>query len=127
MVGILCTVIATFGLYLMSAGNLEIEEILLMIIPIILVGSVAYIIYDRIKNMKAGLPVADERLKLIGYKAGNYGFIAAIWSAVGTPLLASILFDYELPGNYVTASVVLFSGLVFIVSYLYLASRGITE
>ena len=50
--------------------------------------------------------------------------IAAIWGAVFVPLVIDILFDYELPGHLVTGVVVLCGGLVFMISYMYLAWKG---
>jgi hypothetical protein len=123
-IGIVAAVIATLYFYMLNAGNLELSEILPMIIILILVFSTIYILWDRIKNIRKGLPAQDERLKIINYKACYYGFIASIWSAVGAPLISGIFFDYELPGNYVTAVVVLCGGLVFMISFLYLAWKG---
>ncbi|UCF13074.1 MAG: hypothetical protein JSW06_02155 [Thermoplasmatales archaeon] len=123
-IGIAAAVIGTLSFYVLNAGNLELSEILQIGVVLILVVSAAYILWDRIKNIKKGLPAQDERLKITNYKACYYGFIAAIWSAVGAPLLSGILFDYEMPGHYVTAVVVLGGGLTFIISYLYLAWKG---
>ena len=122
--GIAAAVIVTLSFYLLNAGNIELDEIFPIGIVLILVASAMYILWDRIKNVKKGLPAQDERLKLTNYKACSYGFIASIWSAVGAPLLSGILFDYEMPGNYVTAAVVLCGGLTFMISYLYLAWKG---
>ncbi len=123
-IGIAATVIVTLYFYIINAGNLELNEILPIIIVLILILSTMYILWDRIKNIRKGLPAQDERLKLTNYKACYYGFIASIWSAVGAPLISGIFFDYELPGNYVTAIVVLCGGLAFIVSFFYLAWKG---
>lgn len=123
-IGIAAAVIVTLSFFVLNAGNLELNEIFPIGIILILVASAMYILWDRIKNVKKGLPAQDERLKLTSYKAGNYGFIASIWSAVFAPLLSGIFFDYELPGNYVTAIVVLCGGLTFMISYLYLAWKG---
>ena len=123
-IGIAAAVLVTLYFFVRNAGNLELNEIFPLGIVIILVASAMYIILDRIKNVKKGLPAQDERLKLTNYKACSYGFIASIWSAVGAPLISGIFFDYELPGNYVTAVVVLCGGLAFIISYLYLAWKG---
>jgi hypothetical protein len=122
--GIAAAVIVTLSFYIQNIGNIELEEIFLIGIVLIIVISSMYIIWDRIKNVKKGLPAQDERLKLTNYKAWSYGFIASIWSAVGAPLISGILFDYEMPGNYVTAFVVLCGGLTFIISFLYLAWKG---
>jgi hypothetical protein len=120
----IAAVLATLSLYVLNAGNIELKEISLIGIVLILVVFAIYVLWDRIKNVKKGLPVKDERLILTNYKAGYYAFIAAIWSAVFGPLVIEILFDYELPGHLVTAVVVLVSGFVFVASYLYLARKG---
>lgn len=123
-VGIAVAVITTLIFYILNAGNIELSEIFPTFIVIILIASGFYILWDRIKNVRKGYPAQDERLKLTNYKACSYGFIASIWSAVGAPLVSGILFDYEIPGHYVTAIVVLFGGVTFMSSYIYLARKG---
>ena len=123
-IGIAVAVIVTLSFYLLNAGNIDLNEISLIGIVLIIVAFAIYILWDRIKNVKKGLPAQDERSKLTSYKAGYYGFIAAIWSAVFGPLFIEILFDYELSGSRVTAVVVLVSGFVFAASYLYMYWKG---
>ncbi len=123
-IGIAVLVLVALSFYILNAGDIELSEFFAILIVIILVISAMYIIFDRVKSMRKGFPAQDERLKLTNYKACYYGFIASIWSAVGAPLLSEIFFDYELPGNYVTAIVVLCGGLVFMISYIYLALKG---
>ena len=123
-IGIAAMVIVTLFFYVFNAGDLDLNEILPIVIAFILVISTGYILWDRIKNIKRGLPAQDERLKITNYKACYYGFIASIWSAVGAPLLSGIFFDHELSGHHVTAVVVLFGGLAFMISYIYLAWKG---
>jgi hypothetical protein len=117
-------VLLTLFFYLKNTSNIELNEILLVGIILILVVLAMYIIWDRLKNVQKGLPAKDERLININYKAGYYAFIAAIWSAIGGPLIADIILGRELQGGDVTAIVILISGFVFVVSYLYLARRG---
>ena len=123
-IGIAAMVLVTLTLYSISAGNFGLNEIFEIVIVLILVVSAMYVLWDRIKNIRKGLPAKDERLKLINYKACSHGFIAAILSAVLGPVFFEILFDYELPGSRVSAVVVLVSGFVFVASYLYLARKG---
>jgi len=123
-IGIAAAVLVTLSFYVLNAGKIDLDEIMLIGIVLILVAFAMYIVWDRIKNVRKGLPVQDERLKLTSYKAGYYGFIAAIWSAVFAPLAIDILFDIELPGHLVTAVVVLVSGFVFAASYLYMYWKG---
>jgi len=123
-IGVAAMVIVTLSLYALKVETLGLNEIILIGIVLILVVFAIYILWDRMKSAKKGLPAKDERLIIINYKAGYYGFIAAIWSAVFCPLFFEILFDYELPGSRVTAVVVIVSGLVFVASYLYMARKG---
>ena len=123
-IGIAAAVLVTLYFFVQNVGNLGLNEILLIVIVLILVASAMYVLWDRIKNIRKGLPAKDERLILTNYKAGYYAFIAAMWSAVLGPVFFEILFDYELPGSRVTAVVVLVSGFVFVASYLYLVRKG---
>jgi len=117
-------VLLTLFFYLMGTGEIELNQILLVGIALILVGLAMYIIWDKIRNVQKGLPGKDERTISMSHKAGYYGFIAAIWSAVFTPLFSDVLSGYELKGGDVTAIVVLVSGFVFVVSYLYFYWKG---
>ena len=110
-------VLLTLFFYLMSAGEIEINQI-------VLVGLAMYIIWDRIRNVQKGLPGKDERTITLSHKAGYYGFMAAIWSAVFSPMIINPLFGYEPDGGDVAAIVVLVSAFVFVVSYLYLYRKG---
>ena len=125
--GVSVLVIFTLYIYLIAKETYDLFDIITIPIVLILVLSATYIIWDRLKNIKVGLPVADERLKNISYKAGYYAFIAAIWSALGSNMLSIFLYDQELRGGLVVASVVLVSGIVFMVSYLYLSIKGKAE
>jgi len=117
-------VLLTLFFYLRGAGEIELNEIILVGIVLILVGLAMYIVWDRLKNVQKGLPAKDERLTNINYKAGYYAFIAAIWSAFGGTMIGDIFLGHELKGGDVTAIVILISGFVFVVSYLYLARKG---
>jgi uncharacterized iron-regulated membrane protein len=108
----------------MGTGEIELNQIGLVGIAIVLVGLAIYIIWDKIRNIQKGLPGKDERVISISHKAGYYGFIAAIWSAVLIPTMIDIIFGYELDAGDISAIVVLVSGFVFVVSYLYLYQKG---
>jgi len=117
-------VIVSLAAYLMFVGTIGYAELADAAIVTVLAAFSIYILWDRARNVSRGLPAKDERLDRINYKAGYYGFIAAIWSAVGGPLLADVLFNRELEGHLVTSVVVIVSGFVFAISYLYLARKG---
>ncbi|MDD3291646.1 MAG: hypothetical protein PHD13_03460 [Methanocellales archaeon] len=126
-IGIAFAVLVTLAFFVKSAGNIELSDITSIGIALTLVAFAAFVLWDRLKNINKGLPATDERLVQVSYKAGHYGFIAAIWSAVGSNLLAGIIWDIELEGHHVAAVVVLVSGFVFVASYLYLARKGDTK
>jgi hypothetical protein len=123
-IGVTTLVVFTFAFYIFANPSIELFDIISIPIILILVLTSSYIIYDKYKNIKAGLPTQDERLKNAAYKAGYYGFIAAIWSAVGSNMGSIILFDQELRGGLVVAAVVLISGIVFMFSYFYFSRKG---
>ena len=123
-IGIITLVVFTFGFYIFANPSIELFDIISIPIILIIILSSSYLIYDKFKNIKAGLPSKDERLKLAAYKAGYYGFMSAIWSAVGSNMLSIILFDKELRGGLVVAAVVLISGIVFMGSYFYFSRKG---
>ena len=126
ILGLLATilVILTIAVYIMNAGTIKLTESATLAIVIILILAASYIIWDRAKNVRKGLSAKDERLININYKAGYYGFIAALFSPLAGQFIADIILGRELTGSQVTAVTVIVSGLVFVVSYLYLARKG---
>lgn len=123
-IGVVGLVISTFIFYVLKNEGIDLFDVLAIPILIVIIVFSIYVMHDKIKNLKAGLPSKDERLLNSSYKAGYYGFISAIWSAVGSNMLSIMLFDKELRGGLVVASVVLISGFVFITSYLYFSRKG---
>ena len=123
-IGITTLVVFTFLYYIIADPSIELFDIISISIILIIVLTSSYIIFDRYKNIKKGLPAQDERLKLAAYKAGYYGFVAAIWSALGSNMISIMLFDQDLRGGLVVAAVVLTSGAVFMLSYFYLSRKG---
>ena len=121
---VVAMVLLTLFFYLMGTGEIELNQIGLVGIAIILVGIAMYIIWDKIRNVQKGLPGKDERTISMSHKAGYYGFMAAIWSAVISPVIIDIIFGYEPDGGDVAAIVVLVSAFVFILSYLSLYWKG---
>jgi len=117
-------VLLTLFFYVIGTGEIELNEIILVGIVLILVGLAMFMVWDRLKNIQKGLPAKDERVISISHKAGYYGFIAAIWSAVLIPTMIDIIFGYEPDAGDISAIVVLVSGFVFVASYLYLYQKG---
>jgi len=123
-IGVVTLVVFTFLFYIVQNPKIELFDIISIPIIFIIIITSSYLVYDKYKNIKAGLPTKDERLTNAAYKAGYYGFITAIWSAVGSNMASIFLFDQEIRGGLVVAAVVLVSGIVFMTSYLYFARKG---
>ena len=123
-IGITALVVCTFAYYIINDETVDLFDLIPILLLIVIILFSSYIIHDKLKNIKAGLPSKDERLKNAAYKAGYYAFIAAIWSAVGSNLGYDMLFGQELRGGLVVAAVVLVSGFVFAISYLYFSRKG---
>jgi O-antigen/teichoic acid export membrane protein len=123
---VVALVMVTLFLYLMNS-DIGLSEIFMVGTVLIIVVFAIYVIWDRLRNARAGLPVKDEMENKINWRAGYYGFIAAIWGAVFGPTIIDILFGYELEGIRVTELVVLVSGITFVASYLYFRRKGIKE
>ncbi|MCW4001507.1 MAG: hypothetical protein NWE93_14850 [Candidatus Bathyarchaeota archaeon] len=124
LISLATIVIITLALYFASAQTLNYPEIISLTIIALIVIFAIYTLYDKTKSLKQGLTAADERTKTVNYRAGYYGFIAAIWSAVFTPIVVDIIFNYEMETDYLSGSVVIIGGLVFALSYLYLSRKG---
>ena len=123
-IGVILVVIVSLSFYLLNARTIDLTEIFPVGIALILVVFALYVFWDRMKNIRKGLPAKDERLIHINYKAGYYGFIAAIWTAIGANMIISILFSVELTTSQLTGVIVIVSGLVFAISYILLAWTG---
>ena len=129
--GITVLMIVLIGFYLMGSGAIEFSDILLVIIPVILIVGVITILWDRIKNLKAGLPNADERAKKFHWKAGAYAYYATIWIAVGS-LWYNIIFADELGfpalnAGQIVAVIVLLSAMCWFVFQFYFMRQGDIE
>jgi hypothetical protein len=124
IIAALALVIITLAVYFATAQTIELGEIAIFAVIGLIILFAIYVLYDKTKNMTKGLPAADERTKINTYKAGYYGFIAALWSAVFTPIVIDILFNYEIETHYLSGTVVIVAGLVFFISYLVISRKG---
>ena len=125
-------IVVLFGVifYYLGSANLELGDIILIVLPIILVIGVMVIIWDKIKNIRAGLPSEDERAKKLNWKAGAYSYFATIWIAVGLMwynIFAENLNLHILNVGQVIAAIILLSAICFFVFNLYFMRKGDVE
>ena len=88
------------------------------------------VIWDKIKNLRAGLPSEDERAKKLNWKAGAYSYFATIWIAVGIMwynIFAENLDLYILNVGQVIAAIILLSALCFFIFNFYFMRKGDVE
>jgi hypothetical protein len=117
-------VLISVSAYFFFAGTIGYSEIAVEGILVVIVLFAIFILQDKVRNVSRGLPAKDERMTGINYKAGYYGFIAAIWTAVFAPAITDLIFNQELESSHVSVLVVIVSGSVFAISYVYLARKG---
>ncbi len=121
---VIALVLISLAAYFFLAGTIGYSEIAVAGILLVIILFAVFTLWDKAKNASKGLPTKDERTAGINYKAGYYGFIAAIWTAVFAPTLTDSIFNQELEASRVSALVVIVSAFVFAISYLYLARKG---
>jgi len=124
-------VIILVFIYFFATDSIDYSDILLIIIPIMLVIGAVYLLKDRIQNLRAGLPSADERSRKLHWKAGAYSYYAAIYIAIGTMwyniIFAENLGFPELNTGQVVATIVLLSSIIWFGLQFYFLRRGDSE
>jgi protein-S-isoprenylcysteine O-methyltransferase Ste14 len=125
-------ILVLFGVffYILGSVNFDLGDIILIVIPIILVIGVMVIIWDKIKNLRAGLPSEDERAKKLNWKAGAYSYFATIWISVGLMwynIFAENLNLYILNVGQVIGAIILLSALCFFIFNFYFMRKGDVE
>ena len=125
LVGI--SVLITVLFYFLGSTTLNLGEIFLIIIPIFLVIGTMILIWDKIKNLRAGLPSEDERAKKLNWKAGAYTYFATIWISVGIMwynIFAENSNFQPLNAGQVIAAIILLSAICFFVFNFYFMRKG---
>ena len=125
LVGILVLIGVIF--YLFGSANLDLGDTILIIIPIFIVIGVMIIIWDKIKNIRAGLPSEDERAKKLNWKAGAYSYFATIWIAVGVMWYNILAENTSFPilnVGQVIATIILLSAICFFSFNFYFMRKG---
>ena len=116
--------------YILGISKLEIGEMFLIILPIILVLGTTVMIWDKIKNLRAGIPSEDERAKKLNWKAGAYSYFATIWISVGLMWYNIFAENLALPilnVGQVVAAIILLSGLCFFTFSFFFMRKGDVE
>ncbi|MBU0496962.1 MAG: hypothetical protein KKG04_03295 [Candidatus Thermoplasmatota archaeon] len=71
-------------LYFLGSTDFAFSDLFLIIVPILLFFGTTFLVWDKIKNIRVGLPSEDERVKKLHWKAGAYAYYSTILIEVGS-------------------------------------------
>jgi len=134
LIGIITMIIGVFTFYLFQesiGGILSISDAMLIIVSLLVAGAATWIVVDRFRNIKAGLPVTDERAKDLFNKASYYAYLTAIWIGVGFVMFEDIIAPFvgkeHLTSGDIVGALVMISAIVLFGSYFFLSRKGNIE
>jgi uncharacterized membrane protein len=125
-VGLLAVVLLSLAVYFLS-GNAADIPVLIPVVALLVVAGAGFIVWKRAKAAKAGLKFKDEMERKINNKAGYYSFIATIYFCLAIMWFSDYLPSIGITGfepRHAAELVILFSGLVFVISYMILDRTG---
>ncbi|QLJ52894.1 MAG: hypothetical protein Sv326_0719 [Candidatus Fermentimicrarchaeum limneticum] len=123
-------VLATTVLYVTNMGSINLSEYSTILIIIVLVIGATWVLVDRMRNVKAGLPAKDEMTVRLMHKSGYYAFLASIYIALALMLSSDFLEESNgagLDAGQIGGGIILLSAIVFMGSYFYLSHKGAAE
>jgi len=123
-------VLITVFAWLVNSKTIGLAEISLPIVLILLVLGAVYLIWNRVKVAKQGLPAEDELSKKAAVKAGYYGFFAAIYGALALMFYNSMAEEnlwFVLEADRMAEGIILISAIVFMASALWMTFKGGVE
>ncbi len=121
---VLTLVISGVFFYKINISSINPVETATIFIVLILASGAGYMLWRKIKAYKKSLPLEDEFIKKVNYKAGYYAFIAAIGTSLIVGMMEDSLISMGLSIRHGGYLVLLVTGFVFSVSYIYLSKWG---
>ena len=112
--------IAVLGLVLFLLGGAVYDpiEVAFILLTIVLVVGATYIMINKSRAVKKGLPVDDELSKKVSWKAGAYSYFATIWIAIAIMWYNTLGVDKlglpELDTIKIVGIIVLLSGVIYV-------------
>jgi arginine exporter protein ArgO len=123
---LLAVVLLSLAVYFLSGPAADIP-VLIPVVALLVVAGAGFMVWRRVKAAKAGLKFKDEMERKISYKAGYYAFIATIYFCLALSWLIEEFPSMGITGfepRHGPTLVLLFSGLVFVASYIILDRLG---
>jgi hypothetical protein len=127
---VVALVLATLVLYVTNMGGINLSEYSTILVLIVLVIGATWVLVDRMRSMKAGLPAKDEMTVKLSHKAGYYAYLASIYIALAFMWYSNSLEEsggVGLDGGQTGGGIILLSAIVFMGSYFYLSHKGAAE
>lgn len=126
--GLAIAVIVGLFYFLKNSGEFDVIEYIYLLLVLLILAGTSVILWNKAKDIKAGLPVGDELATKTAWKAGYYAYLFSVWVAVGL-LWYNILIPErfgvpELTVEQVIGIIVLLPGAFFIGFSLYLNKKG---
>ncbi|MCX6801540.1 MAG: hypothetical protein NT067_00350 [Candidatus Diapherotrites archaeon] len=123
---LLAVVLLSLAVYFLSEPAAKVP-VFIPLVALLVVAGAGFMIWKRVKAAKAGLKFKDEMERKISNKAGYYSFIATIYFCLAIAWFSDYLPSIGITGfepRHAAELVILFSGLVFVISYLILDRIG---
>jgi peptidoglycan/LPS O-acetylase OafA/YrhL len=123
-------VIAGVAAYFMFSGTSGYNpgELIAVISAVVLALAAAYFIWDKKRDVDAGMPFEDELSKKIMHRAGYYSYFASMYTALGVSMFKELIEKAigipELTVSSATGIIILVPALVFFITIFYLKRKG---
>jgi len=127
---VVALVLATLVLYVTNMGGINLSEYSTILVIIVLVIGATWVLVDRMRSMRTGLPAKDEMTVKLSHKAGYYAYLASIYIALAFMWYSNSLEEsggVGLDGGQTGGGIILLSAIVFMGSYFYLSHKGAAE
>lgn len=127
LVGIITiSIVITLIVFMVISEDFDVwDYILYSLLIVYIVALTATVLGGKVKNILFGIPLRDEMQKKITHKAGFHGFIGSLIAAAAISIIAP--FITELTVRMTIIIIMLFSGLIFLGSYIYFHRVGVPE
>lgn len=129
--GVAVSVFVLLSLFITASENLDLIEYIFIVVSIGFVICLTLTVFKRTKEIRAGLPTDDELSNKISQKAGNYAWLASVWTAIGLIWYNTLIVDVfgvpELTTEHSLGTVILLSGVIFFGALFYFNRKGNVE
>jgi len=118
------------AIYFFGSSSMEFWDFSSIGIVLLLLIGAGVMIFKKAKSVKSGLPVEDELARKVNHKAGYYAFLGSMYFGLALMFFRDSFQKFGLPDLACESLIglqIVFTGLVFIVSYFVLDWKGSVE